>query len=159
SQPSPDVVGQVALHLDEHVASAANRLQLARRLRWDVDRRDIRLPRRLAQLPGIPLVVLDPAFANAQQAHQRPRYYPHLMSGGERRVGDLERLRARLHHDPAGRPGLDELGQLPSRVLAFLDDGSVRLTDADLRFLAPQIDGSMMHGCPPRYALRARFHL
>jgi hypothetical protein len=38
----------------------------------------------------------------------------------------------------------------------LIHDRLVRVTDADLRFLASQIDGNMVHGCLPFGALQAR---
>jgi hypothetical protein len=80
----------------------------------------------------------DPTFADAQESHQRPRNHTHLVARGDRRIGDLERLRRGLHHDPARGPRRDQLGQLARRNLPLLDDRPIGLMDADLGCLAPR---------------------
>jgi len=70
----------------------------------------------------------------------------------------LEACTVRANDHPMRRRSVPQrdLGELARRDLPLLDDRPVRLTDADLGFLATQIDGSMVHGCLPFDALRAR---
>lgn len=60
SHPAPNIVREISLVRDQHIACPTQGLELSRLVRRDVDGRDVGLPRRLAQPLRILLVVLDP---------------------------------------------------------------------------------------------------
>ena len=97
-----------------------------------------------AERLGVSPVCFDASRTDSERLDQGGRDHTDLVSQVLGGIGDSKRLGAGLQDHAAVRPSLEICGERPGPAPAFLQDGSVGASYADLGLAAPEIDGNVI---------------
>ena len=117
-----------------------------------MDGAELDADRGLAQTARVADIGLDAALPDTEGTDERGRYNSHVVACFLGISGNGKGLGAGLHDDPTGRECLEEALEFDGGKSLLEPHLVVVLPNADLGFPSAEIDGYMVHGCPPSRA-------